>query len=98
MWPDTPVPKTLHDLSVRLDGAPAGIDEQMEIAARGSSDMALALVVSWYSNIDVNMLTGCFRKGTSLEGLRPGVQLASRRIAEAVVVMSNLAAAGVPSS
>ena len=84
LWPDAPVPETLHDLSVRLDGAPAGIDEQMEMAARGDTGMALALMVSWYPSVDVKMLTGGFRKGTSLEGLRPGVQLASRRIAEAV--------------
>ena len=44
LWPEAPLPNSLHDLSVRLDGAPAGIDEQVEMAARGGSDMALALV------------------------------------------------------
>ena len=33
LWPDAPVPDALHDLSVRLDGAPAGIGEQVEMAA-----------------------------------------------------------------
>ena len=84
LWPDAPVPETLHDLSVHLDGAPAGIDEQMEMASRGGADMALTLVMSWYPDVKVDMLTGGFRTGTSLEGLRPGIQLASRRIAKAV--------------
>ena len=84
MWPDAPVPETLQDLSVQLDGASVGIDEQMEMAAWGSTDMALALVMSWYPDVKVDMLTGGFRTGTSLEGLRPGIQLASRRIAKAV--------------
>ena len=33
LWPDTPIPAALHELSSRLDGAPAGIDEQVEMAA-----------------------------------------------------------------
>ena len=41
LWTDAPVLKTLHDLSVRLDGAQVGIDEQMEMAARGGTDGAL---------------------------------------------------------
>ena len=69
LWPNVPVPETLHDLSVRLDRAPAGIGEQVEMAAQGGSDMALALVVSWYPNVDVNMLTGGFCKGTSFKKL-----------------------------
>ena len=84
LWPDVPVPETLDDLSVRLDGAPAGINEQMEMAARGGSNMALALVVSWYPNVDVNMLMVGFHKGTSFEKLQTVVRLASRRIAKAV--------------
>ena len=54
------------------------------MAARGGTDMALALAVSWYPDVHVDMLTGGFRKGTSFEELRPEVQLASRRIAVAV--------------
>ena len=64
LWPDAPVPGALHDLSVRLDGAPAGIDEQVEMVARGGTDMALALVKSWYPEVEVDMLTGGFRSGT----------------------------------
>ena len=56
LWSDAPVPKTLHDLSVRLDGAPAGIDGQVEMAARGSTDMALALVMSWYPDVMVHKI------------------------------------------
>ena len=63
LWPNAPVPGTLHDLSVRLDRAPAGIDEQMEMAARGGTDMALSLVVSWYPSIDLNMLTALEANG-----------------------------------
>ena len=48
LWPDTPIPTALHELSSRLDGASTGIDEQVEMAVRGGSDMALALVKSWY--------------------------------------------------
>ena len=84
LWPDTPLPTTLGELSSRLDGAPAGIDEQVEMAARGSSDMALALVKSWYPQVQVGMLAGGFRMGTSLEGLRPDIRMASERITEAV--------------
>ena len=84
LWPDAPVPGALHDLSVRLDGAPAGIDEQVEMAARGGADMALALVKSWYPEVEVDMLTGGFRSGTSLESLRPEILMASERIAKAV--------------
>ena len=84
LWPDAPVPKALHDLSVLLDGAPAGVDEQMEMAAQGGAEMALHLVMSWYPDVQVDMLTGGFRRGSSFEDLRPGVQLASRRIAAAV--------------
>ena len=51
LWSEAPVPDNLHDLSVRLDGAPAGIDEPVEMAARGGSDMALALVKSWYPKV-----------------------------------------------
>ena len=58
LWPDTPLPATLSDLSSRLDGAPAGIDEQLEMAARGGSDLALALVKSWYPEVEVDMLAG----------------------------------------
>ena len=63
LWPDAPVPAALHDLSVRLDGAPAGIDEQVEMAARGGTDMALAVVKSWYPEVKVDMLTGGFQIG-----------------------------------
>ena len=70
--------------SSRPDGAPAGIDEQVEMAARSGSDMALALVKSWYPQVQVDMLAGGFRTGTSLEGLRPEIRMASERIAKAV--------------
>ena len=30
LWPETPIPKALHELSSRLDGASTGIDEQLE--------------------------------------------------------------------
>ena len=62
LWPHAPVPETLHDLSICLDGAPAGIDEQVEMAARGGTDMALALVMSWYPEVKVDMLTGVFAR------------------------------------
>ena len=83
LWPDTPLPATLSELSSRLDGAPAGIDEQVEMAARGGSDMALALVKSWYPQVQVDMLVDGFRTGTSLEGLRPEIRMASERISKA---------------
>ena len=54
------------------------------MAARGGTDMALALVMSWYPEVKVDMLTGGFRTGTSLESLRPEILMASRRIAKAV--------------
>ena len=84
LWPEAPLPNSLHDLSVRLDGAPAGIDEQVEMAARGGSDMALALVKSWYPNMKMDMLVGGFRTGTSLASLRLEIAVASGRIAKAV--------------
>ena len=46
--------------------------------------MALALVKSWYPQVQVSMLAGGFRTGTSLEGLRPEIRMASERIAKAV--------------
>ena len=46
--------------------------------------MALALVKSWYPEVRVDMLTGGFRVGMSLEGLRPEILMASGRIAKAV--------------
>ena len=73
LWPEALLPNTLHDLSIRLDGASAGIDEQVEMAARGGSDMALALVKSWCPN----MLVGGFRTGISLASLRPEIVVAS---------------------
>ena len=54
------------------------------MAARGGTDMALSLVMSWYPEVKVDMLTGGFRTGTSLEGLRPEILMASRRIAKVV--------------
>ena len=54
------------------------------MAARGGSDLALALVKSWYPEVEVDMLADGFRTGTSLEDLRPEVRMASERIAEAV--------------
>ena len=84
LWPDAPLPNALHDLAVRHDGAPAGIDEQVEMAARGGTDMALALVKSWYPDVEMDMLTGGFRTGTSLASLRPEILMASGRIAKAV--------------
>ena len=81
LWPDTPLPATLSELAGRLDGAPVGIDEQV---ARGGSDMALALVKSWYPQVQVDMLAGGFRTGTSLESLRPEVCVASERISKVV--------------
>ena len=84
LWPEAPLPNSLHDLSIRLDGAPAGIDEQLEMAARGGSDMALALVKSWYPNVKMDMLVGGFHTGTSLASLRPKIAVASGRIAKAV--------------
>ena len=87
LWPDTPIPAALYELPSRLDGAPAGIDEQVEMAARGGTDMALALVKSWYPKVQVDMLAGGFRTGTSLEDLRPEIRMASERIAKAVDLM-----------
>ena len=84
LWPDAPLPAALHDLSARLEGAPAGINEQVEMAARGGTDMALALVKSWYPSVQMSMLVGGFRTGTSLASLRPEILMASGRIAEAV--------------
>ena len=84
LWPDTPIPVALHELSSRLDGASTGIDEQVEMAARGGSDMALALVKSWYPQVQVSMLAGGFRTGTALEGLCPEIRMASEQIAKAV--------------
>ena len=84
LWPDTPLPTTLSELTSRLDGAPAGIDEQVEMAARGGSDMALALVKSWYPQVQVDMLVDGFRTGTSLESVRPEICVASEWIAKAV--------------
>ena len=49
--------------------------------------MALALVKSWYPQVQVDMLAGGFRTGTSLEGLRPEIRMASERIAKAVDLM-----------
>ena len=84
LWPDTPLPVTLSDLASCLDGAPAGIDEQVEMAARGGTDMALALVKSWYPQVQVDALVDGFRIGTSLESLRPEIRMASERISEQV--------------
>ena len=86
LWPDSPIPATLNELASRLDGASAGIDEQVELSARGGSDMALALVKSWYPQVQVDMLAGGFRTGTSLEGLRPEIRMASERIAMAIAL------------
>ena len=84
LWPDTPLPTTLGELSSRLDGAPAGIDEQLELAARGGSDMAFALVKSWYPEVQVDMLVDGFRTGTTLESLCPEICMASEQISKAV--------------
>ena len=84
LWPDTPLPVTLSDLASRLDGAPTGIDEQVEMVARGGTDMALALVKSWYPQVQVDVLVDGFRMCTSLESLRPEVRVASERISEQV--------------
>ena len=84
LWPDTSLPVTLSDLASRLDGAPTGIDEQVEMAARGGTDMALALVKSWYPQVQVGVLVDGFRIGTSLESLRPEIRMASERISEQV--------------
>ena len=46
--------------------------------------MALALVKSWYPQVQVDMLVDGFRTGTSLESLRPEIRMASERIAKAV--------------
>ena len=46
--------------------------------------MAPALVMSWYPEVKVDMLTGGFRTGTSLQSIFPGILMASRRIAKAV--------------
>ena len=46
--------------------------------------MALALVKSWYPQVQVDMLADGFRTGTSLESLRPEICVASERIAKAV--------------
>ena len=84
LWPAALVPVNLLDLVTRLDQAPAAIDEQVEMTARGGSDMALALVLSWYLDVNVNALNGGFRESTSLEDLLPKIHLASRRIGKAV--------------
>ena len=49
--------------------------------------MELALVKSWHPQLQVDMLAGGFRTGTSLEGLRPEIRMASERIAKAVDLM-----------
>ena len=46
--------------------------------------MALALVKSWYPDVQVDMLADGFRTGTSLESLRPEICMASERISKAV--------------
>ena len=67
------IPSALHELASCLDRAAYGIDEQLEMAARGGSDMALALVKSWYPQVQVGMLADGFRTGTSLASLRPEI-------------------------
>ena len=84
LWPDAPLPTALHDLCARLEGAPAGIDEQVEMAARGGTDMALAVVKSWYPGVQMSRLVDGFRAGTSLASLRPEILMASDRISEPV--------------
>ena len=84
LWPDAPLPAALHDLSTRLEGALVGINEQVEMAARGGTDMALAVVKSWYPGVQMSRLVGGFRSGTSLASLRPEILMASGRVAEAV--------------
>ena len=49
--------------------------------------MALALVKSWYPEVQVDMLVDGFRTGTSLESLRPEICVASERISKAVDLM-----------
>ena len=83
LCPEAPIPPALHELASRLDGASIGIDEQLEMAARGGRDMSLALVKFWYPQVQVGMLADGFRTGTSLEGLRPEIHMASERIAKA---------------
>ena len=46
--------------------------------------MALALLKSWYPEVQVDMLTGGFHTGTSIEGLHLQICIASGRIAKAV--------------
>ena len=84
LWPKAHIPSALHELTSRLDGAPIGIDEQLEMAARGGCDMALALLKSWYPQVQVGMLADGFRMGTSLASLRPEICMALERIAKAV--------------
>ena len=84
LWPDAPLPTALHDLCARIEGAPAGINEQVEMAARGGTDMALAVVKSWYPGVQMSRLVDGFRTGTSLASLRQEIVTASERIAEAV--------------
>ena len=46
--------------------------------------MALALVKSWYPQVQVNVLVDGFRTGTSLESLRSEIRMDSERISEQV--------------
>ena len=84
LWPDAPLPAALHDLATRLEGAPVGINEQVEMAARGGTNMPLAVVKSWYPGVQMSRLLDGFRTGTSLASLPPEIAIASGRVAEAV--------------
>ena len=46
--------------------------------------MALALVKSWYPEVQVDMLVDGFRTGTTLESLRPEIRMSSEQISKAV--------------
>ena len=44
----------------------------------------MALVKSWYPQVQVGVLVDGFRTGTSLESLRPEIRMASERISDQV--------------
>ena len=56
LWPGSPTPSSIEELSKCLSGAEARIREWRSSAARAGADQALTFVLSWYESINLNVV------------------------------------------
>ena len=73
-WDSEPQPGSMAELAVRLQEVPDAVDRLRELAARSGAEMALTMVMSWFTRgfdeAGLKRIFYGFREGTNFDQLR----------------------------